>query len=99
MNKQSYSDYVRLALRYYSRNLANPAYRCIADNKNREACDTVLNNYFSEYKNVLIAVYQSFDTIGDSVYEASIKYNIPQGLIWTMMKNLEDLIAKERGLI
>lgn len=99
MNKQYYSDYVRHALRYYSRNLENPVFKCVANEKNWLACDTVLDKYFSKYKEVLIAVYQSFDTLGDSVYETANKYDIPQGKIWTMMKNLENLIAEERGLI
>lgn len=99
MIKQYYSDYVRHALRFYSRNLENPVFRCIATEKNWIACDTVLDKYFPKYKEVLISVYQSFDTMGDNVYETAKKYNLPQDCIWTMMGNLEKLIAQERGLI
>lgn len=99
MNKTYYSDYVRAALRFYSRNRENPIYRCIADEKNWNACDTVLDKYFPIYKEVLIAVYQGFDTMGDNVYETAKKYNIPQGNVWNMMKDLERLVARERGLI
>ena len=99
MNKQAYSDYVRCALRFYSRNLENPTFRCLADEKNWNACETVLNKYFSKNKEVLISVYQAYDTIGDNVYESANKYQIPQGNIWTMMKRLEEYVARERGLI
>lgn len=99
MTKKSYSDYVRHALRYYSRNLVSPVYKCIADEKNWNACDSVLDKYFPYYKEALISVYQGFDTVGDNVYETSKKYNIPQDNIWKMMKDLERFVARERGLI
>ena len=99
MTKKTYSDYVRHALRFYSRNLENPIFRCIADEKNWNACDTVLNRYFPKYKELLTTIYAGFDTMGDNVYEASKKYDIPQSNVWSMMKDLEKLVATERGLI
>ena len=99
MTKKFYSDYVRHALRFYSRNLESPVFNCPATQKNWIACDTVLNEHFPRYKDVLISVYSGFDTMGDNVYEAAKKYNMPQDNIWTMMEELEKLIARERGLI
>lgn len=99
MIKKYYSDYVRYALRFYSRNLKNPAFNCIASEKNWNACDKVLNLHFPIYKDVLLSVYQGRDTMGDNVYETSKIYNVPQDKIWAMMDNLEKLIAQERGLI
>lgn len=99
MTKKFYSDYVRHALRFYARNLELPVFNCIAAKKNWDACDTILNNHFPRYKEVLISVYGAFDTMGDNVYEAAKKYNMVQETIWTMMEDLERLIAKERGLI
>ncbi len=99
MIKKFYSDYVRHALRFYARNLKDPIFRCIADRKNWYACDAVLNKHFPRYKDVLISVYESHDTIGDSVYETAKKYNIPQDNLWKMMGELEMFIAKERELI
>lgn len=99
MNKKYYSEYVRHAIRFYSRHLENPTFNSIAAQKNWIVCDTVLNHYFPRYKEVLISVYKPFDTMGDNVYQASRQYNIPQDNIWTMMDELERLIAVERGLL
>ena len=99
MIKKFYSDYVRHAVRFYSRNPMPTEFRCEADRKNWYACDTVLDKHFPRYKIVLISVYESHDTIGDSVYETAKMYNIPQDNLWKMMGDLEMLVAKERGLI
>lgn len=99
MIKKYYSDYVRHALRFYSRNLVAPTFNCIAAQKNWHACENILNEYFPRYKGLLISVYKPFDTMGDNVYESAKKYNMPQENIWTMMDELERLIAQERGLI
>lgn len=99
MIKRFYSDYVRHALRFYSRNLENPVFKCQADEKNWIACDTILSQYFPSYKDALISVYQAFDTMGDNVYESAKRFNIPQANIWMMMESLEKHIAEERGLI
>ena len=99
MNKRFYSDYVRNALRFYSRNLDIKVFNCIASKRNWNACNNVLNLHFPLYKEVLISVYKGYDTMGDNVYETAKKYNIPQDKIWAMMERLERLIAVERGWI
>lgn len=99
MTKKHYSDYVRHALRFYSRNLNNPIFKCIVAQQNWKACNTVLNEHFANCKEILIAVYQPFDTMGDNVYEAAKRFDIPQDNIWAMMDDLEKRVAQERGLI
>jgi hypothetical protein len=99
MVKKHYSDYVRHALRFYTRNLDKPIFHNIISQQNWLVCNSVINRHFPEHKEVIIAVYQPFDTMGDNVYQTSKKYNIPQDNIWVMMADLEKLIAQERGLI
>ena len=99
MVKKHYSDYVRHALRFYARNVDTPVFKNIISQQNWLVCNSVINRHFLEHKEVLIAVYQPFDTMGDNVYQASKKYNIPQDNIWVMMADLEKIIAQERGLI
>lgn len=99
MIKKYYSDYVRHALRFYARNLESPIFNCIAAKKNWNACETILNEHFPRHKGMLISVYKPFDTMGDNVYETAKKYNISQENIWSMMDELERLVAQERGLI
>lgn len=99
MVKKYYSEYVRHILRFYCRNLEKPVFNNIVSQQNWLVCNSVLNRHFHDYKEVLISVYQPFDTMGDNVYQAAKKYNLPQDNIWVMMADLEKLIAQERGLI
>ena len=99
MVKKYYSDYVRHALRFYARHQNMPLFNRMAEQRDWNACRTVLNEHFSEYKELLISVYQAFDTMADNVYEAAKKYNVPQDNIWSMMADLEKRVAIERGLL
>ena len=99
MVKKHYSEYVRHILRFYTRNLKQPVFNSIISQQNWLVCHSVINRCFPEHKDVIIAVYQPFDTMGDNVYQASKAYNIPQDNIWSMMADLERTIAQERGLI
>ncbi len=99
MNKPFYTDYVRHAMRFYSRNLTNPLFKKKADIENWTACDEVLESYSNRDKDILAYVYGSYDTLADNVYAMSKKYSINQNIIWDMMKDFEYKIAIERGLV
>ena len=100
MVKKHYSDYVRHALRLYARNPHTPLFeKSMATQLNWIACDIVIRAHFAEHMELLMSVYQPFDTMADNVYEASKKYNVPQDNIWSMMADLERRLAQERGLI
>lgn len=99
MNKPFYSDYVRHALRFYTRNLSLTRFRSDVDKVNWNACHEVLIEYSNRDKDILANVYGGYDTLADNVYEMSKKYNINQNIIWDMMKDFERRIAKKRGLL
>lgn len=97
MNKPCYSDYVRHALRYYTR-YVNPRFKTEVDRANWDACHNVLAEYTERDKAILVYVYGAFDTVADNVYTMAKKHKIHQNIIWDMMKDLEREIAIERGL-
>lgn len=99
MNKPFYSDYVRHALRFYSRNLSLAKFKKGTDKSNWLACHHVIQTYSERDRDILVYVYGSYDTLADNVYEVSRKYSINQSIIWDMMKEFEREIAVERGLI
>lgn len=99
MNRPFYSDYVRHAMRFYSRNVQIAYFKSEVDKINWLACHKAMNNYSERDKDILITVYQGFDTLSDNVYVVAKKYNIDQTIIWDMMKGLERKIAKRRKLI
>lgn len=100
MSRPFYSDYVKHALRFYSRNCdGQPSFKSDADKNNWYACHNVLKNYEETDKAILLAVYSGYDTLPDEVYNAAKKYNINQNVIWDAMKDVERKIAKRRGLI
>lgn len=99
MQKPFYTDYVRHALRFYSRNLSNPNFKKGVDKENWLACHNVIGKYSDRDKDILVYVYGSYDTLADNVYTMSKKYSINQNIIWDMMKEFEREIAQERGLL
>lgn len=99
MNKPFYTDYVRHALRFYSRNLSISNFKKGVDKENWLACQESIREYSDRDKDILVYVYGSYDTLADNVYEMSKKHRIHQNIIWDMMKEFERSIAEKRGLI
>ena len=99
MNKPFYTDYVRHALRFYSRNLTISHFKKDSDRANWNACNDVIDFYSERDKDILVYVYGSYDTLADNVYAMSKKYSINQNIVWDMMKEFERLVAIERGLV
>lgn len=99
MNRPFYSEYVRHALRFYTRNLTQPPFKSDADKNNWFACANVLKAYDDRDRDIFIAVYGGYDTLSDNVYEISKKYSIHQNIVWDLMKEVERKIAKRRGLM
>ena len=100
MSKTFYSDYVRHALRFYSRNIDKPVkFRSDVDKANWLSCFGAMKHLSQQEKDMLISVYSGFDTLPDEVYNTSKKYNINQNIIWDLMKGIERKIAQNRGLI
>ena len=100
MSRTFYTEYVRHALRFYTRNCnERPAFKSEVDKSNWLSCDSVIKTYSDTPREILISVYSGFDTLPDEVYNASKKYNIGQTGIWDLMKDVERKIAKRRGLM
>lgn len=100
MSRTYYTDYVRHALRFYSRNCdKQPTFNTDVDKDNWMSCHSVLKNYNDTEKGMLVSVYSGYDTLPDEVYNTSKKYNIDQNIIWDLMKDVERKIARRRRLI
>jgi hypothetical protein len=99
MNRPFYSEYVRHALRFYTRNLKQAHFKSEADKNNWYACANTLKGYSDTERDILVEVYSGFDTLSDNVYTTARKHGINQSIIWDMMKDVERKIAKRRGLM
>lgn len=100
MNKPFYSDYVRHALRFYSRTVNElTIFKTNVDEQNWRSCQKALEKYNDVDLKILLSVYSGFDTLPDEVYHASVKYKVKQNYIWDMMKDVEKAVAKQRGLL
>lgn len=98
-NRPYYSDYVRHALRFYTRNLSQPHFNTDVDKANWTACENILKGYSNGDRDILVSVYSGYDTLSDNVYETAKKYHIEQNGIWDMMREVERKIARKRGLL
>lgn len=100
MSRTFYSDYVRHALRFYSRNsLTVPHFKTDVDKENWWSCHKVISQYPVKAKQMLLSVYSGYDTLPDEVYIASQKWQTEQNEIWDLMKEIERKIAHKRGLL
>ena len=98
MNRPYYTDYVRHAMRFYSRYLNESQFKTDADKSNWYACHNVFKTYSDRDKEILVYVYGAYDTISDNVYTIANKLQINQNIIWDMMREFERKVAIERGL-
>ena len=98
MIKPVYSDYIRFAMRFYSRYPNKKIFKNEVDKSNWMACHKLVTSYTNRDKDILLYVYGAFDTIADNVYAMANKYHIHQNIIWDMMKDFEKQVAIERGL-
>lgn len=98
MIKPCYTEYVRHAIRFYSRYLNKNRFKNDVDKFNWSACHSAIASYSDRDKDILVYVYGAFDTLGDNVYAMAQKYSINQNIIWDMMKEFERKVAIERGL-
>lgn len=100
MSRPYYSEYVKHALRFYSRNcLAQPIFKSEADKLNWLSCYSVFKKRSNQEVAILVRVYSGYDTLPDEVYNASKEYKINQNFIWDLIKDVERAIARKRGLI
>lgn len=101
MSKPFYSDYVRHAMRFYSRNTDGNMLHFIssADYSNWLSCRNALMHYSSMEREMFISIYGGDNTLSKNVYQASKNYKTDVNKIWDMMKEFERKIARERGLI
>lgn len=99
MNRPFYSEYVRHALRFYTRNLSQPRFKTDVDKNNWFACANAIKGYSDRDRDILVTVYGGYDTLSDNVYETAKKHSINQAIIWDMMKEFERQIARKRGLL
>jgi hypothetical protein len=99
MMKPYYSDYVRHALRFYTRNLSQPRFNNDADKNNWFSCKSVMDKYSDSDQAMFVEIYGGYDTLADNVYETAKKYELNQGILWDKMKEFERKIAKRRGLL
>lgn len=100
MSRPFYSEYVKHALRFYTRNcLSQPMFKSEADKLNWLSCNSVLKKRSDKELAILIRVYSGYDTLPDEVYNTSKEYKINQNIIWDLMKDVERAVARKRGLI
>lgn len=99
MSRPSYSEYVKSAMRFYSRHLNPTAFRSEAGRKNWYACDKAISTYSMRDREILVSAYGGFDSLAENVLAAAKRYRLPQRAVWDMMKEFERKVAENRGLI
>ena len=94
-----YTQYVRHALRFYSRHLHITDFRTEVDYLNWNACHEAIQEYSIRDKDILVCVYGERDTLGDNVYNVAQRFGTNQDIVWSMMREFERKVAIARKLI
>lgn len=93
-----YSEYVQHCMRFYARH-SNPKFKSDADKQNWKACDSALNGFSDNERDILLTIYREGDTIPDNIYKMCAERNIKQDIVWKLVNELELKVAKRRNLI
>lgn len=99
-----YAEYAKHAMRYYVRSIINsasqqPRFKTESDKKNWVACQSALNTFTDEERDLLIRLYLTEDTLPENIYDLAKKEGIRQDRLWNLVNELERVFAKRRGLI
>lgn len=98
MAKSHYSNYCEHCLRFYSRH-KNPVFTSESDRLSWNACKNALHNFSPLDQELLLTVYREKNNVSVNIHNISENTGIKQGYVWSKIKELEKLIATERGLI
>ena len=101
---QRYSKVVRLWLRHYAITQYEapgclPLFKSEEERENWSACYNVLKDYSSKDVEIILQLYRTGDTMSDKIYMMSKSMRVPQTILWNLIRNTEQKIAKKRGLI
>lgn len=99
-----YAEYVKHAMRFYAKSRINasseqPRFKTEADKKNWNACQTALNTYSDEEREVFVALYSDTAPLPEAIAKIAKEHHMEQNHVWNMVNDLEKKVAKRRGLI
>lgn len=98
MARTFYRDYTEHCLRFYTR-YPDPTFRDETSRYNWIACEKALKNFSNENREMLISIYRDRDTVSDNVYKNAKERGMEPELIWKLLRELEQKVAINRGLI
>ncbi len=99
-----YAEYVKHALRFYTKSRMNasseqPHFKTEADKKNWVACQSALNTYSDEERDMFMTLYTIVSPFPEAVKMAAKDCHMEQNHVWSLANDLEKKVAKRRGLI
>ena len=95
----AYRYYVSNAFRWYFTHPDRPEGVRKAQMDNWLACEQALGQESDSIKIMLKELYTSKDSMGEAIFEASIRYDLPPDSLWTKVGQMERRFAYVRGLI
>ena len=97
--KTFYSDYTQHCMRFYARRERPEQFPTLADRQNWEACETAVNKFCEQDREIIFKIYGNPDTLADNIYGISVEMGEPQDRFWKLIGDVEKAVAQERGLI
>lgn len=97
-----YSECVRHFLAFYVSTLevgTCPKFRTTSEKINWMACDAVVKTLDPQDQALVRELYRQGDTMADKIFQIAKDRKSSQGHLWNLVDDLEQKIAKERGLL
>lgn len=92
-----YSAYVRHCIRYYVR-YPEPDFRSEAERLDWMACDNVFSDMGSAEAIVREIYLAGKDELPEKIKEIAARENVPRTQLWKLVNEVEEEVAKNRGL-
>lgn len=97
--KRFYADYVTHCLKYYAMHQEEKQFRSHVDEMNWTAVDRVLERIPAEHAELILDIYSTPTGVGEAVAVAAAAHEIPEKVVWSVVKKVESMVARERDLI
>ena len=97
--KRFYADYVTHCLKYYAMHQEEQRFRSHVDEMNWTAVDRVLERIPAEHAELILDIYSTPVGVGEAVAIAAAAHEIHEKVVWSVVKKVESMVARERDLI
>lgn len=97
--KRFYADYVTHCMKYYAMHQEEKRFRSHVDEMNWKAVDRALERIPAEHAELILDIYSTPVGVGEAVVIVAAAHEMSEKVVWSVVKKVESMVARERDLI